>query len=68
MSREEATEEVETVDELTSKMTELTVDSEDEKELECHARMIAFFAHKGGVSKTTNGLCAIHSESTNHIL
>eukprot|EP01084_Bolivina_argentea_P111320 198664_1 len=29
-------------------------DENDEKELECHARMIAFFAHKGGVSKTTN--------------
>eukprot|EP01084_Bolivina_argentea_P250209 419148_1 len=27
---------------------------EEEKELECHARMISFFAHKGGVSKTTN--------------
>eukprot|EP00483_Globobulimina_turgida_P013680 UN13706 len=30
-------------------------ESEEEKEeLECHARMISFFAHKGGVSKTTN--------------
>jgi len=31
-----------------------TSENNTEKELECHARIISFFAHKGGVSKTTN--------------
>jgi len=31
-----------------------TTSPNDNQELECHARIIAFFAHKGGVSKTTN--------------
>jgi len=44
------------LDELTSKVGDMALDDEeeDEKALECHARMISFFAHKGGVSKTTN--------------
>jgi len=32
----------------------LEEEGDDEKDLECHARIISFFAHKGGVSKTTN--------------
>lgn len=53
MDREEA--ETEALNDLTSKVQDMALDDDDdEKGLECHARMISFFAHKGGVSKTTN--------------
>eukprot|EP01083_Nonionella_stella_P082101 226561_1 len=46
------------MDGLTSKLENMDLiddpENDEEKELECHARMISFFAHKGGVSKTTN--------------
>jgi len=41
-------------EELVQQIQNVSISGDDEKVIECHARLIAFFAHKGGVSKTTN--------------
>jgi len=49
-----------TLNELIDGVTNLNLNTNDTnslnevQDLECHARIISFFAHKGGVSKTTN--------------